>query len=146
MKRDAVIAAVLLLYALAWFVPVIKGGVSLPDGLPGWQAFRVALSPWIPYQDFKVEGGAMRLLAPLSALTNFVMLGALLTILAPSGSIRRALGWAAGVSFLVDASWIVFGNDRGDLRAGYYLWWVSFALLAALLVRPAAHANHTQPA
>ena len=38
------VSAAWLLHALAWFLSVIKYGVRLPAGLPGWQAFQVAFS------------------------------------------------------------------------------------------------------
>ena len=44
----------------------------------GWQAFRVALSPLWPYEDFRIEPGLLLVLSVASALTNvlFVALAA----------------------------------------------------------------------
>ena len=49
MKRSAPFRILALLYVIAWFLPVEKDGTTLADGgLPGWEAFRVALAPLIP--------------------------------------------------------------------------------------------------
>ena len=46
----------------------------------------------------------------------------------------RLVAWTAAGAFVFNTHWIViFGSDRGDLRIGYYLWWISFLLLALAL-------------
>lgn len=38
---------------------------------------------------------------------------------------------AAAAAFVVNAHWyVLYGSDRSDLRNGYFLWWLSFALPA----------------
>ena len=44
MNNKRLVILVALAYMLAWFLPVIEDGVTLPNGMPGWEAFRVALS------------------------------------------------------------------------------------------------------
>jgi hypothetical protein len=41
-RPHLLISAGWLLHAVAWFLPVIKGGVTFPHGLPGWDAFRTS--------------------------------------------------------------------------------------------------------
>jgi len=138
------ITALWLLYVLAWFLPVIKEGVTLPDGLPGWQAFRVALSPWWAYEGFDYEPGITRLICPLTALTNLVMLASVLVVRWPARGVRRVLAGLLSVSFLIDAYWLSTGDMRADLRIGFYLWWLSFAALAGALLRDPGRAVHDQ--
>jgi hypothetical protein len=41
-KIHPLIAAAFLIHAVAWFLPVVKDGVTFPGALPGWQAFCIA--------------------------------------------------------------------------------------------------------
>jgi hypothetical protein len=130
-RPHLLISAAWTLHAIAWFVPVIKDGVVLPHGIPGLEAFWVAASPIF-------NGGADydtwydAFLAATSAIT---------TVLFVAGSpwvmwrrlrvIGRSLAWVAAVAFVVNAHWYIsFGSNRSDLRLGYFLWWLSFGLLA----------------
>jgi hypothetical protein len=49
-KPTTLIWAAWLIQGVAWFLPVIGEGTSLPEGLPGWQAFRVASGAIWPYR------------------------------------------------------------------------------------------------
>jgi len=122
-------------HVLGWLLPFHKDGVSLPVGIPGWQAFRFAFSSVWPYQifvgDVTMETWYAALLATLSALTNTLILLAVWVALRPSGRRLRLLSWLAMAGFVVDAQWLLFfGPERKDLRIGYFLWWLSFLLLA----------------
>jgi hypothetical protein len=122
-------------YALAWVVPVHKHGVRLPEGLPGWQAFRIALSPVWRYEDsgsWDPWYGA--LLAVISGLTNLVMLASVPVALRGTARERTVLAWLAILAVLVNAQWVI-DKDWTDLRAGYYLWWASFMVGALGLLR-----------
>ena len=126
--------AALLVFVVAWFLPVIRLGDTLPDGLPGWQAFRVAFSPVWSVEDVRVDNWYMGVLTVLSALTNLVMLGAAIMRSAVPERRRESLKWIALAAFVVNSQWFVLNLGNGDwrdLRIGYYLWWVSFLLLAA---------------
>src|SRR5215470_10572141 len=54
-RQQLLIWAAWLVYVAAWFFPVVKEGVTLPDGLPGWQAFRVAASAVLPLPDVTID-------------------------------------------------------------------------------------------
>lgn len=136
-KPRVLIAAALLVHALAWFLPVVREGVTLPHGLPGWQAFRVAACAVWPYDGFKIDGWFGITLSTLSAATTVLfVLGAAWVITVRAAKLSRVYAWIAVGCFLVDAYWILtFGSDWLDLRVGYYLWWASFLLLAIALFR-----------
>ena len=138
MKRiHWLIAAACLVHAVAWFLPVIKEGVTLPHGLPGWQAFRVAASPVWPYEGFRFEPGYNAVLAAMSALTTAVfVLGSAWILALRSRNLHRLCAWIATCAFIVNAHWVLrFGGDRLNLRIGFFLWWTSFLLMAIGLFR-----------
>lgn len=124
MRRNLTLAVGLLLFAVAWFLPVHQHGKTLPQTLPGWEAFRVALFPdW--------EGNlAKRCAAALcvaSALTNVLPVLLLLAWLRRNEPLIRLTGWACFVCLGLNAQW--FLNDQSGLRIGYYFWWLSFGVL-----------------
>jgi hypothetical protein len=131
-KPRLLIWAAWLVHALAWFLPVITDGVSLPEGLPGWQAFRVASSALWPYRDFHSDAWFYAALATLSALTTLAfIIGSPWVVLRGSSSLQRVCAWTAAGAFIVNAHWYVFfGLNKSGLRMGYFLWWFSFLLLA----------------
>ena len=103
------------------------------DDYRGWQAFRVALSPLWPFEEFQDRAGVWLLvLSVASALTNvlFVVLAACCSwsrqARAQAGALGRGGGDAAE-SALGRSRWRA---DRRDLEAGYFVWVCSFALLA----------------
>ena len=106
-------------YPLAWFVPVVEGGTNLTMGtLPGWEAFRAALSPIWPYEALYLSAWYVRpawyesLLYVVSGLTNFVLVGALVRIIItvdrPHPFLRSIL-YASGA---INALFLLF-PDRG---------------------------------
>ncbi len=109
--------------ALGWVLPVV-------DDYRGWNAFRVGLSPIWPYEPFHIEAWHLILLSVSSALTNgvFVIVAALLL---KGGVSARALLWVAAAATLLNLHWVITMEDsRDDLTIGYFIWVVSFALLA----------------
>ena len=84
-SRATLLAAVVA-NVLGWWLPVA-------DDYRGWQAFRVALSPLWPFEQFKIEPGVLLVLSVASALTNllFVVLAAWLV-----AGRRLAPGWCCG--------------------------------------------------
>jgi|ERR1700739_3338392 len=120
-----------LLYAIAWFLPVVNGGVTFPDGLPGWQAFRAAACPVWPYEGFKIDGWYHAVLSTISAATTpLFILGSVWAVSHGSSTLRRGAAWIATSAFIVNAHWyVLFGSDRKDLRIGYFLWWFSFLFI-----------------
>ena len=122
-SRSALLAAVIANVA-GWLLPVVE------DYL-GWQAFRVALSPLWPYEQFRIEPGLLLVLSVASALTNllFVLLAVMLA-LEPERRAKAVL-WAATAATLLNLHWpISMGEQRADLELGYFVWVCAFALLA----------------
>jgi hypothetical protein len=39
------------------------------------------------------------------------------------------------IAFVVNAQWLAWNVDRPDLRAGYFLWWLSFIAVAYAALR-----------
>ena len=121
-----------LAYVAAWFLPVVKEGVTLPDGLPGWQAFRVAASAVWPLADVTIDRWYKAVLFTISAVTTLLFFpGSVWAVWSGSRALRRAFAWVATCAFVVNAHWYVLygGSARQDLRIGYFLWWLSFLLV-----------------
>ena len=133
MKSRILFVTGALLFVAAWGLPVIKDGVTLPGGLPGWQAFRVAASPLWPYEGVATDSWYHPALCSLSAATNLVMLAV------PTFSVRRrifnrAAAIAAIEAFAVNTQWVLGAGAPGDLRIGYYVWMLSFLLVGCGLL------------
>jgi hypothetical protein len=129
MRRRLLIPSAWLIHAAAWLVPIEREGVRLPEGLPGWQAFRFATGA---YNGTSHDPWYSALLPTLSAVTTILFIfGSPWVALRGSRSTRRASAWAAAAAFIVNAQWYLFWDPRSDLRTGYFLWWFSFVLLAA---------------
>lgn len=129
--RRALLWSVGLVYAVAWFVPVIKDGGTLADGwLPGWFALRVALTPlWDHDSDMS---WLQETLSVLSGLTNLLFI---LALVRPA----RRWSWCLFAAAALNTFWFVDMAPIGDLRAGYWLWLASFALLGLVMrLSPAA--------
>ena len=91
-SRAALLAAIVA-NVLGWVLPVVYDD-------RGWKAFRVALSPLWPYEDFRIEPGLLLVLSVASALTNvlFVVLALVLVLRegrARMSSLGRGRGHAA---------------------------------------------------
>jgi hypothetical protein len=123
------------MYLVAWAVPVVKGGITLPEGLPGWQAFRVAASPVWSYEDVRYDSSYGAVLATASAGTNVLMISLAWLASLVSPRLHRIGAGAALAAFIVNAHWFVLMNDRADLRLGYFLWWFSFLVIGYSLFR-----------
>jgi hypothetical protein len=139
MRRRALIGTAWLMHTAAWLSPVIKGGITLPKGVPGWEAFRVGLAPIWPYQGVDYDAWYHALLPVLSSLSNLVMVSSPLVAWSHKLSRRRLWGVAALGAALIDSHWYFLNDLRADLRVGYFLWCGSFLLLAGgLLLRNGA--------
>jgi hypothetical protein len=116
-------------FVASWFLPAM-------EGMPGWMAFRHALSPLAP---FGLAGnlGDHAIPAVLSALTNvmFVVLFALWLsrqMFRPGMFVRLALACV-----LLNLYWLVQAwreHELASLLAGYYVWLAAFALLLAAAI------------
>ena len=122
-SRAALLAAVAA-NLWGWLGPVV-------DDNRGWQAFRVALSPLWPYENFRIEPGLLLILSVASALTNALFV-ALAALLAWQGAQRaKAVLWVAGGATLLNLHWpLSMGQERAQLENAYFVWVCSFALLA----------------
>jgi len=110
-----------IVYSVAWFLPVIMGGVTFPRGLPGWQAFRAAACAVWPYDRCKFDDWYAATLSTISAATTLLFIPASIwAVSRGSRSLRRAFAWVAISAFVVNAHWyVLFVPDRRDLRIVY---------------------------
>jgi hypothetical protein len=115
-------------FAASWFLPVLKD-------IPGWMAFRYALTPLVPFRDVSSAGWEDSVPQVLSALTNvvFVILFVLWQLKKsprPGMFVRMALA-----CLLLNFYWVVSAwrdHNLKDLLVGYYVWLAAFALLLAV--------------
>lgn len=121
----ALLAAAVIANIAGWVLPVI-------DEYRGWQAFRVALSPVWPYEKFHIPETYLVILSVASALTNALFWVVAIALLrGPSPQRARVCLWLAAGATLLDLHWqTTLRENAADLRAGYFVWVVSFALLA----------------
>ena len=132
-RARVVLLVAIVAHALGWALPVM-------DDYRGFHAFRIALSPLWPYEQFHIPSGRLVYLSVGSALTNVVF--AVVAIAALAGAVhtrsrQRVAVWVLGAATLLNLHWpISMGDSAGDLRAGYYVWIASFVLLL-LAVHPA---------
>jgi hypothetical protein len=125
-------------FLASWFLPAI-------DGVPGWEAFRFALSPLVPYRQFGSLGDHA-VPAVLSALTNVVFV-LFFAFWLTGQNVRPGLFVRVAIAcFVLDLYWIVQAwrdQDLGSLRIGYLLWLGAFALLLAVAILTAYEARRT---
>ena len=141
---NLVIVSAWLAHAVSWFLPVVKLGGShsgLFGPLRGWIAFRAALSPVWPYEDMHIETWYYSALSVASAITTILfIIGSPWVVRRGSWSALKAYGWVATGAFILNSHWYIsFGSDREGLSAGYFLWWLSFGLLAIGLFGLSSH-------
>lgn len=137
-KIPALVA--LLMFGTAWFLPVEAASSTLHDGvLPGYEAFLVAIGPvtWHTFPELDLLT-IREVLMAMSALSNAMMVYTLAMVLAwprihfPVPYRLSHQLWAA---FVLNVQWIwPRGGEFLDLRAGFWLWCLSFAF-AAVAVR-----------
>jgi hypothetical protein len=115
----------------SWFLPVLKGSEYGPP-IRGWEAFHLACCAVWPCEGVHFGAWYYAVLATVSAITTLLLiLGSPWVVLCGSRSLRRACAWTATVAFIFNSHWyVLFGSDRSDLRIGYFLWWLSFLVLA----------------
>ena len=118
-------------------------------GVPGWEAFRLALSPFWPYQGSGGGRGVLDVLGALSALTNVWLIWAAVVLAARRERLRPVALWGLALSVPLNAIWFVFMDDRAGFRIGYYAWLGAFMVLAVAassLARAAARQRRTTAA
>lgn len=136
-RARVLLIAAFVANVLGWVLPVI-------DDYRGVHAFRVALSPVWPYEQFHIPAGRLVYLSVASAATNVVF--AVVALAAAAGALssrsrERLAVWIVGAATLLNLHWpLSMGDSGSDLRAGYYVWIASFVLLL-LAVHPALSAR-----
>jgi hypothetical protein len=133
----ACLIAAIVAHAFGWILPVV-------NDYRGAQAFRVALSPLWPYENFHIPSGHLVALSVLSAATNLVFAAVVIAVLTgrvATRSVRRTAVWIVGAAALLNLHWpLSMGERAADLRFGYHVWILSFVLLL-LAVHPALAAR-----
>ena len=119
---------------LAWFAAAcFLAGWLLPAAseVPGWMAFRYALSPLWPYKGSTADGFEDAVPQVLSALTNIVFI-VMFVLLIANKVARPSLYFRVAIACcLLDLYWFVQLLRDGtvsDLRVGYYVWLAAFAI------------------
>jgi hypothetical protein len=128
MKVSSVVIGIgWFLYTASWLFPVDKYGTTLGEGrLPGWEAFLTALFPLASSASL-----AIKVWMVSSALTNFIMLSSLGILGTRPDGFKRVQPWLLVLAGILNTGWLIlFGSERAYLRAGYYLWCVSFFVIA----------------
>jgi hypothetical protein len=122
-------------FLASWFLPV---GAEVP----GWMAFRYAMSPLWPYGDTSPADVEDAIPQVASALTNVVF--PIMFVMAMRGTVRRPSLFfrVAIICFVANLYWFVQLWRDGSLRdllIGYYVWVLGFALMMIIgwrLMRP----------
>jgi len=130
-SRVALLAAVVA-NLWGWLGPVVQDN-------RGWQAFRVALSPLWPYEQFRIQPGLLLVLSVASALTNVLFVGLAVWLTFTEERRAKVILWIAAAATLLNLHWpISMGEESAQLESGYFVWVCSFVLLAlaAFLARP----------
>jgi hypothetical protein len=123
-RRVVLLTVAACAFILGWVLPVI-------DEYRGWQAFRVALSPLWPYENFKIDGWHNAILTPASGLTNLLFALAFAELALRRKLNPRAIAWLLVGATLLNMYWLVLAGEAiTDIAIGYYVWLVSFPLLA----------------
>jgi hypothetical protein len=96
------------------------------------EAFVMAASTVWPSQFLGT--GYEAVLATVSVLTTLLFIvGSPWAVLRGTRSLRRVSAWGAAAAFLFNAHWYIRLRPDGwisDIGIGYFLWWLSFAVLA----------------
>jgi hypothetical protein len=156
MRRPHLLISVAwLLNGSAWFLPVVTGvgGGKIGPPVTGAEAFGMAASAVWPSQFLGT--GYEAVLSTLSVLTTlFLIVGSPWVVLRGTRSLRRGSAWVAAAAFLFNTHWYIRLRPDGwisNLGVGYFLWWLSFAILAIGLFdlagrNNAAESRQRQPA
>ncbi len=132
MRRPQVLILVAwLLNGAAWFLPVVTsvgGGAISP--ITGVWAFLIAARTAWPSAGYYLDA----LLAALSVFTTvFFIAVSPWVVLRGTRSLRRIAAWVAAAAFLFNTHWYIRLTPNGwisGLGIGYFLWWLSFPVLA----------------
>ena len=128
MTGRRVLLLAVVVYIAAWFTPSARVEIWLNTVVArGWEATLLALQP---------RGAPLpqQLLMFTSGLSNVLFIAAGWIAWKRPHKLSRGLEWAVWLAALVNTHWFILPTvDRVDLRAGYYMWAASFALLGVAL-------------
>src|SRR5262249_2376952 len=130
-KPNLLILTAWALHVTSWFLPVLK--IEDYHGVvPGWKAFRLAACAVWPCKSVQFETLHHAVLATISVTTTLLfLLCSSLVVLRGSRAIQKSGAWAAAAAFAFNTHWIIiFGEKRSELTIGFFIWWLSFLLLA----------------
>jgi hypothetical protein len=135
-KSNLFILVAWALHVTSWFLPAAKA----PDFsviVPGWKAFRLAACGVLPCEGIEFQSRIYAVLATISVITTLLfMVYSPWLVLRGTRTMQRASAWFVGAAFVFNSHWIViFGAQGAFLMSGYFLWWLSFLLLAIGLFR-----------
>ena len=132
-KANLLILAAWIVHVASWFLPALKADAeNFRPPVVGWKAFRLAACALWPCGDVQFQTVHHAVLATASvATTLFFVLCSPWVVLRGSRSFRWWSAWVAAVAFIFNLHWIIiFGPQRTQLAIGYFLWSLSFLLLA----------------
>ncbi len=116
-----------LTYSISYFVQVHVDGHTIADGtLPGLEAILIALAPMF---ERGYDVSLLGVISVLSALTNFLVISSPFVFLRGSARQNQGLGLALLLAIAINSFWCVLYQVT-DLRIGYFLWSLSFLMLA----------------
>jgi len=156
MSGRRILLLAVLAYLLAWPLPSVVVRFDLGGHntmvFNGWEATRAALGPLWPKERWLGGGWLGRLIMVASGLTNLLFVAAAGLAWVRPDRVPRGVTWAVGAATALNTYWLMVfapGGSGDSLRAGYYLWLSSFALLSVALYhlsRPRDSASTSVPA
>ena len=138
MKPVSTMSNLSLLILTAWIVHVASWFLTALEvqeihaSVAGWKAFRLAACAIWPCEGVQFQTPGHAVLATLSVITTlFFVLCSPWVVFRGSRLLRRRSAWVAAAAFIFNTHWIItFGPQRSQLEIGYFLWLLSFPLLA----------------
>jgi hypothetical protein len=145
-RPQFLILAAWLLNGAAWFLPAVTsvGGGAISPITGVWAFLIAARTAWPDSAGHYPDA----LLAALSVFTTvlFIVVSPW-AVLRGTRSLRRISAWVAAAAFLFNTHWYIRLTPNGwisGLGIGYFLWWLSFAVLAIGLFDLAGQNNATE--
>jgi hypothetical protein len=128
-------------YLSSWFLPAVYAQ-DYQVTVSGWQAFRLAACGVLPCEEVQFQTLHHLVLATFSVITTLLFLCSPWIVLRGSRSLRKVAAWIVAAAFLFNAHWIfTLGSENAKLKIGFFLWWLSFLLLAIGLFLPYGEAR-----
>jgi hypothetical protein len=147
MKKSIIfILTAWILHVSSWFLPAVER----PDfvgTLAGWQAFRLASCAIWPCEGVQFQTVHHTVLAAVSVTTTLLfVLCSPWVVRRGSQSVQRWSAWVATTAFVFNTHWMItFGPERSQLTVGYFVWLLSFLLLAVGLFLSAGNVHASSP-